>query len=65
MVKKKNPPINAEDISLIPGLGRCPGEDGQVMVESSDKNGPLEKGMANHFRILALRTCEQYEKAKR
>ena len=25
---------------------------------------PLEKGMANHFSILALRTHEQYEKAK-
>ena len=25
--------------------------------------GPLEKGMANHLRILALRTQEQYEKA--
>ena len=25
----------------------------------------LEKGMANHFSILALRTHEQYEKAKR
>ena len=28
------------------------------------KLGPLEKGMANHFSILALRTHEQYEKAK-
>ena len=27
--------------------------------------GPLEKGMANHFSILALRTNEKYEKAKR
>ena len=26
--------------------------------------GPLEKGMANHFSISALRTHEQYEKAK-
>ena len=31
-------------------------EDGQVMVESSDKCGPLEKGMANHFSIPAMRT---------
>ena len=31
--------------------------DGRVMVESSDKvRGPLEKAMANHFSILALRT---------
>ena len=29
------------------------------------KRGPLEKGMANRFSILALRTREQYEKAKR
>ena len=28
------------------------------------KRGPLEKGVANHFSILALRTHEQYEKAK-
>ena len=31
-------------------------QDGQIMVESSDKMCPLEKGMANHFSILALRT---------
>ena len=29
------------------------------------KYGPLEKAMANHFSILALRAPEQYEKAKR
>ena len=28
------------------------------------KRGPLEKDMANHFSILALRSHEQYEKAK-
>ena len=28
------------------------------------KCGPLEKGMENHFHILALRTHEQHEKAK-
>ena len=26
---------------------------------------PLEKGMANHFSSLALKTHEQYEEAKR
>ena len=26
--------------------------------------GPLEKGKANHFSILALKPHEQYEKAK-
>ena len=31
-------------------------QDRWVMVESSDKCGPLEKGMANHLTILALRT---------
>ena len=31
-------------------------QDGQVMVERSEECGPLEKGMANHFGILALRT---------
>ena len=29
------------------------------------KCNPLEKGLANHFSILALRNHEQYEKAKR
>ena len=29
------------------------------------KCGPLEKGIANHFNILALKPHEQYEKAKR
>ena len=40
---------NTEGMNLIPSWG-------WVMVESSDKCGPLEKGMANHFSILALRT---------
>ena len=30
--------------------------DGQVVVERSDRMWSLEKGMANHFSILALRT---------
>ena len=30
--------------------------DGRVMVERSDRMWSLEKGMANHFSILALRT---------
>ena len=37
-------------------------QDGQVMVEI---RGPLEKGMANHFSILALRTPWTVEEAKR
>ena len=40
-------------------------QDGRVMVERDlIECGPLEKGMTNHFSILALRTHEQYEKAK-
>ena len=31
-------------------------QDGQVMVRDMTECGPLEKGMANHFSILALRT---------
>ena len=31
-------------------------QDGLVMVDSVTECGPLEKGMANHFSILALRT---------
>ena len=31
-------------------------QDGRVMVERTTECGPLEKGMANHFNILALRT---------
>ena len=30
--------------------------DGRVMVERSDRCGPLEKGMASHFSTFALRT---------
>ena len=29
------------------------------------KHGPWEKGMANHFSILGLRTYVQYKKTKR
>ena len=31
-------------------------QDGRVMVDRYDRCGPLEKGMANHFSVLALRT---------
>ena len=36
----------------------------RVMVVGSDKTWSTEEGMVNHFSILALRTHEQYEKAK-
>ena len=38
-------------------------QDGQVMVKSSDKT--LEKGMANHFSIIALRTPWTVWKSKK
>ena len=34
------------------------------MVESSDKTWSLEKGMANHFSILALRTPNSMNRQK-
>ena len=37
-------------------------QDGQVIVESSDKMWSTGEGNANHFSILALRAHEQYEK---
>ena len=40
-------------------------QDRQVMVERSDRMWSTAEGMANHFSILALRTHELYEKAKR
>ena len=40
-------------------------QDGWVTVESSDKCGPLEKGMANNFSILALRTPWTVWKSKK
>ena len=40
-------------------------QDGRVMWRGLTECDPLEKGMASHFSILALRTHEQYEKAKR
>ena len=35
------------------------------MVESLTKHGPLEKGMANDFSILALRTPWRAQKGKK
>ena len=41
-------------------------QDGWVIMKSSDKTwSPLEKGIANHYSILAHEPHEQYEKAKR
>ena len=49
--------ITALSTSMKPWAKLCRAtQDAWVIVESSDKRGPLEKGMANHFSILALRT---------
>ena len=40
-------------------------QDGQVMMESSDKHGLVEKGMENHSVFLPWEPHEQYEKAKK
>ena len=43
--------------SMKPSHARGATQDGQVMMERSDRIlSTLEKGMANHFSILALRT---------
>ena len=44
---------NSMDLQAMPCRGT---QDGRVIVKSSDKTGPLEKEMANHFSILGLRT---------
>ena len=36
----KNPPANAEDVSLIPGLGRDPGEGNGSPLQSSRLGNP-------------------------
>ena len=40
-------------------------QDGQIMVESSDKRWSLEKGMPNHFSIPALRTLMNSMKSQK
>ena len=40
----KNPPANARDPSLIPGLGRSPGERNGNPLQSSCQRNPMDKG---------------------
>ena len=42
--KKKNPPANAGDASLIPGLGRCPGEGNGNPLQYSCLGNPIDRG---------------------
>ena len=43
-LKKKNPPANAGDASLIPGLGRCPGEGNGNPLQYSCLGNPIDRG---------------------
>ena len=40
----KNPPADAEDVSLIPGLGRSPGEGNGSPLQYSCLGNPMERG---------------------
>ena len=40
----KNPPANAGDMGLIPGLGRSPGEENDSPLQHSCLGNPMDKG---------------------
>ena len=40
----KNPPANAGDVDLIPGLGRSPGEGNGNSLEHSCLGNPMDRG---------------------
>jgi len=40
----KNPPANARDPSLIPGLGRSPGDGNGNRLQYSCQGNPMDKG---------------------
>ena len=40
----KNPPANAGDVDLIPGLGRSPGEGNGNPLQYSCHGNPIDKG---------------------
>ena len=40
----KNPPANAGDVGLIPGLGRSPGEGNGNPLQYSCLENPMDKG---------------------
>ena len=43
-LKKKNPPVNEGDASLIPGLGRSPGEGNGNPLQYFCLGNPMDKG---------------------
>ena len=40
----KNPPANAVDVGLIPGLGRSPGEGNGNLLQYSCLGNPMNRG---------------------
>ena len=40
----KNPPVNAGDMGLIPGLGRCPGGGNGNPLQYSCLGNPMDRG---------------------
>ena len=40
----KNPPVNAEDVGSIPGLGRSPGEGNGNPLQYSCLGNPMDRG---------------------
>ena len=40
----KNPPANAVDVGLIPGLGRSPGEGNGTPLQYSCLGNPMDRG---------------------
>ena len=40
----KNPPANAGDLSLIPGLGKSPGEGNSNPLQYSHLENPMDRG---------------------
>jgi len=41
----KNPPLNARDVDLIPGLGRSPGGGNGNLLQYSCLENPMERGV--------------------
>ena len=41
----KNPPVNAEDVGSIPGLGRYPGEENDNPLQYSCLGNPMDRGV--------------------
>ena len=39
----KNPPVNAEDVDSIPGLGRSPGEGNDNSLQYSCLENPMDR----------------------